>query len=629
VLEMTDIESEIINTVVQRFVNLRQSTTRKELVRKFKNIEALNAALKGPYFGTYGQDRYVPLPHAFQYCGDQDSLTRAKRATEIVLHVLQNLDEAYPEKETGGFKLEEFLVHAAKMFDPKPAESVLTLGLYLAQYFNVLSQYHLQQDKPDVLTWFTFNERIVTIEPAKAWDEYIAESMPITEQSAPTLKVDPEEPDLVDMPSEFAQPAASQSAWARNHLRREPGPARIFRSAFDEYKFIEQRGCGGSGTVFEVQNSAGERLALKTLNANVPRTKVSRFKNEIQFCSQPPSNRIVRVLDYGRTDEGSPFYVMPLYSSTLRDRIRNGIAVAEVIPLYSQILDGVEAAHLLRIYHRDIKPENILSDPVTGLVLADFGIAHFQEDQLLTTVETGPNERLANFAYAAPEQRLSGRAIDHRADIYAVGLILNEMFTQQVAHGTGFRRIRDVAPDYAYLDDLVDLMIQQQPTQRPESIRVIKEELIGRGNEFIERQRLDELKRRAVPESHVDDPIISDPIRVVDKVSYSKGILILKLNRAVNRKFAECFSRRATRFSVNVSSAMISLHEDTARVIVTEHFLQEGVNFLKEYLILANEEYAAQIRKEHQQRIEQSRAALKMEIAQAEARARVLKKVNI
>ena len=74
-------------------------------------------------------------------------------------------------------------------------------------------------------------------------------------------------------------------------------------------------------------------------------------------------------------------------------------------------------------------------------------------------------------AYAAPEQRIAGKAVDQPADIYALGLILNEMFTGEIPQGAGFRKIKDAAPDFAYLDELVDLMMQQQPEQRiPESV---------------------------------------------------------------------------------------------------------------------------------------------------------------
>ncbi len=130
-------------------------------------------------------------------------------------------------------------------------------------------------------------------------------------------------------------------------------------------------------------------------------------------------------------------------------------------------------------------------------------------------IHTAPSERLANFAYAAPEQRVPGREVDERADIYALGLLLNEMFTGEIPHGSGIRSIKDSAPEFAYLDALVDLMIQQQRDGRLQSVRKVKEELIGRGNHFVELQTLNRLKREVVPESSVSDPLIEDPIQIV------------------------------------------------------------------------------------------------------------------
>jgi serine/threonine protein kinase len=406
---------------------------------------------------------------------------------------------------------------------------------------------------------------------------------------------------------------------------------KVLASAFDTYTIVRQVGCGGSGTVFEVKDSDGKRLALKLLEASqAPKTKLKRFRNEIQFCLRPGSKYIVQVLDFGKTKEGSLFYVMPLYSSTLRERIKSGIPRSEVLPLYSQILDGVEAAHLLGACHRDLKPENLFYDSQTnGIVLGDFGIAQFKEEDLLTTVNTGSNERLANFAYAAPEQRIPSKAVGQRADIYALGLILNEMYTGQIPQGTGFRQIKDIAPEFGYLDELVEIMVRQQPEQRPESVTKVKEDLIGRGNQFIQFQRLETLRKEVVPESEVNDPLIADPIRVIEKEDYNNGVLTLRLNRQINQEWELCFRKRATSFSANVSSAMISFHRDKAHVRVNDHFLQQGVNFLKEYCLLANEEYAAQVKREHLEEMEKRRSDLRRRIVELENKARILQKITI
>jgi len=84
--------------------------------------------------------------------------------------------------------------------------------------------------------------------------------------------------------------------------------------------------------------------------------------------------------------------------------------------------------------------------------VADFGIAHFTRDVLIESVKTSDGARLCNFTYAAPEQRQRGASVDHRADIYALGLILNELFTTKIPLGADYVKIRDVALEFEWLD---------------------------------------------------------------------------------------------------------------------------------------------------------------------------------
>jgi serine/threonine protein kinase len=142
-----------------------------------------------------------------------------------------------------------------------------------------------------------------------------------------------------------------------------------------------------------------------------------------------------------------------------------------VLPLFSQILNGVEAAHLQGITHRDLKPENILYGTQQDvLVVADFGIAEFTQEDLYNAVETHTGERIASFMYAAPEQKERGKTVDRRADIYALGLMLNEFFTGQVLQGTAFTTIKARAPQYEYLDEIVDRMVRQLPSDRSQQL---------------------------------------------------------------------------------------------------------------------------------------------------------------
>jgi len=186
------------------------------------------------------------------------------------------------------------------------------------------------------------------------------------------------------------------------------------RTAFAVYSIQDCIGEGGSGLVYRAVDDADATVAIKILDSKkATRDKLKRFENEYRFCARNKHPNIIVVLDYGLTDGGDPFFVMPLYDHSLRQMV--GKVEAKVaFELFTKLLDGVEAAHKLGVIHRDIKPENILiGNGGKNLVVADFGIARFEEEELYTAVETKDGSRLANFQYAAPEQRTRGKNIDH------------------------------------------------------------------------------------------------------------------------------------------------------------------------------------------------------------------------
>lgn len=259
--------------------------------------------------------------------------------------------------------------------------------------------------------------------------------------------------------------------------RTGQGP-QTFESAFATFTAEGVLAEGGTGKIFKVKDEDGAAWALKCLKPSVlSRQRLKRFKNEIAFSWKIKHPNIISVEDWGTTEISGtrvPFFVMPHFPSTLRQLMRAGLTRGSVLQWFEQMLSGMEAAHAVGVWHRDLKPENVLCDPSSNrLVITDFGIAHFAEPLLHTAVETSPSDRLANFQYAAPEQRAFG-VVDHRADIYALGVILNEMFTGEILQGTGHRTIGSLAPDFACLDALVDRMVRQSPSDRMASIAEIR-----------------------------------------------------------------------------------------------------------------------------------------------------------
>lgn len=251
---------------------------------------------------------------------------------------------------------------------------------------------------------------------------------------------------------------------------------RRFLTFTNTYEVISQKGQGGCGRVFEVRAEDGAHFALKELGPEKPSTqRLKRFRNEALVFVEHHHPNLIRVSDVGVSyPEGMPFYVMPLYTESFRDLMKRARG-RELFDLYQQMLLGVEAAHALSIVHRDLKPENFLHDASTNtVVVADFGVAHYAEELLVSSVETKRGERLGNYVYSAPEQRVRDGAVDQRADIFALGSILNELFTGSPVHGPGYPRISEVDPAFAFLEPLVDQMVQHQVENRPESVGEIR-----------------------------------------------------------------------------------------------------------------------------------------------------------
>jgi len=408
----------------------------------------------------------------------------------------------------------------------------------------------------------------------------------------------------------------------------------FFETAIESYKTVEVIGEGGSGIVYRVETDIGQDFAIKCLKPEIVNSvRLRRFHNELRFSLKNTHRNIVTVLDYGSflsSQRKIPFYVMDYYPSTLREMMKAEIIEDQITNAISQILDGLEAAHFRGTWHRDIKPENILYESQKNLfVISDFGIAHFSDEELITAVETKSSERLANFKYAAPEQRNRDRVVDGRADIYSVGLIINELFTRQLAQGTNYRTIKSVSPNYSYLDELVDEMIRSDPMDRIYPINEIKKKIISFRKEYVTRQRLSEINNEVIPTYGVDDPLVLNPIEL-ESIDYLKGKLHLLLNQTPNRMWINAFTSITKYQNIRgMGPPNISFEENLAYIPLPERDVQNMVNFFKDYLVKANNRYASSIREENIEKGKFDREHLKKEREDEERRLRIIRNTKI
>jgi eukaryotic-like serine/threonine-protein kinase len=206
-----------------------------------------------------------------------------------------------------------------------------------------------------------------------------------------------------------------------------------------EYRVVRVIGRGAFGTVYEgVHRVVDKRAAIKVLRSELSRdpAMVARFVDEARAVNRVGHPNIVDVYDFGELDDGRKYCVMEFLSGvTLAEllRTRGRLALEITVRLLGAVAKALDATHSRGIVHRDLKPENIFlvgNDPESyAPKLLDFGIAKVAFDDRAGRTETGV--LIGTPAYMAPEQA-AGARVDHRADIYALGVIAFEMLTGEL-----------------------------------------------------------------------------------------------------------------------------------------------------------------------------------------------------
>jgi len=235
---------------------------------------------------------------------------------------------------------------------------------------------------------------------------------------------------------------------------------------FGDFDVVRELGQGGMGAVYLVRDpETGDEFAAKIMldYAHFGEDAKRRFIREAEIAMKVVHPNLVRVYDVGRDPETGYAYMIMDYlgGGDLRDAIdrrmaehRGPYTVKEALAVIRPVLSALSVAAAAGVVHRDIKPDNILFDAAGTPYLSDLGIAKVSDDETQTRL-TMSNVMIGTPAYMAPEQVLDSHAVDVRADLYSLGLVLWEMLTgvcpnadstpsELVARAVKGQRIKDI-----------------------------------------------------------------------------------------------------------------------------------------------------------------------------------------
>jgi serine/threonine protein kinase/tetratricopeptide (TPR) repeat protein len=200
-------------------------------------------------------------------------------------------------------------------------------------------------------------------------------------------------------------------------------------TVISHYEIIEKIGAGGMGVVYKVLDTKLKRhVALKFLPPHLTQDREAkeRFAHEAQAASRLEHHNICNIHEIDETEDGRMFISMACYEGeTVKQKMERGLLdISETIDIAIQSAQGLAMAHEKGIIHRDIKPENIIITSDGTVKIMDFGLAKLAGQIGLTVAGT----TVGTVAYMSPEQ-VRGEAIDHRTDIWSLGVMLYEMLT--------------------------------------------------------------------------------------------------------------------------------------------------------------------------------------------------------
>jgi serine/threonine protein kinase len=246
------------------------------------------------------------------------------------------------------------------------------------------------------------------------------------------------------------------------------------------YELTELLGKGGMGEVWRArQVSLSRWVAVKLLPSRFAKDSefVARFDKEATALAALSHPGVVQIIDRGQIGEHY-FFVMELVPGINLRELMNGarLSVRDALRIGAQIARAIDYAHDMKVVHRDLKPENILVDARGHVKIADFGLAGMKgSDRDIALTATAVAMGTVN--YMAPEQRRDAKHVDHRADLYSLGVLLYEMLTGELPIGR-FKMPSALVPSLdSQLDEMVAGLLEPDPSARPARANIVADVL--------------------------------------------------------------------------------------------------------------------------------------------------------
>ena len=353
---------------------------------------------------------------------------------------------------------------------------------------------------------------------------------PLRENSAGSSGADVSTMDAVVAADAPTYPSLGKlsSSQPASHSSRDEGRVAPGMLIAERYRIISLLGRGGMGEVFRADDlTLGQPVALKFLPESIiDKSVLERFRNEVRIARRISHPNVCRVYDIGETDN-QVFLSMEYVDGEDLSSLLRGLGRLprdKALEIARKICAGLAAAHDKGVLHRDLKPSNIMIDARGEALIMDFGLAGLAHE--IEDVRSGTPP------YMAPEQ-LAGKEVTARSDIYALGLVLYELFTGKPAfegktHDEVMRVRRESTPHRLStlvrdLDPAVEMVIlrclEEEPENRPSSALIVSAALPG-GEYLIALYRPDDY------DSSVETEAMDREIDVLNEEMVTAGVRV-------------------------------------------------------------------------------------------------------